>query len=74
VKAYTAWLEPCPTWISQIGLDSFGRQHGLMVGARAAANLWFEPSPATMIAADAPLSLITTSYSARVAFGWRLRD
>ena len=37
-------------------------------------NLWFEPTPATMIAADASLSSIATSYSARVAYGWRLHD
>ncbi len=54
--------------------DPSNRLHGLTVGARAAADLWFEPAPATMIAADASLSSITNSYSARAAFGWRLHD
>ncbi len=54
--------------------DPSNRLHGTSVGARAAVNLWFEPTPATMIAADASLSSIATSYSARVAYGWRLHD
>jgi Cellulose biosynthesis protein BcsS len=52
--------------------DPSNRLHGLNVGARAAVNLWFEPTPSTMIAADASLSSIAASYSARAAFGWRL--
>lgn len=38
------------------------------------ADLWLEPAPATMIAADISLSSIINSYSARAAFGWRLHD
>ena len=54
--------------------DPANRLHGLSVDARTAVNLWFEPTPATMIAADASLSSIVRSYSARAALGWRLRD
>lgn len=54
--------------------DPGSRLHGMSLGARAAVNLWFEPTPATMLAADASLSSIATSYSARLAYGWRLND
>ena len=54
--------------------DPSNRLHGTSAGARAAINLWFEPTPATMIAADASLTSIATGYSARAAYGWRLRD
>ena len=54
--------------------DPSNRLHGTSVGIRTAVNLWFEPTPATMLAADASLSSIATSYSARVAYGWRLDD
>ena len=54
--------------------DPANRLHGTSVGARTAVDLWFEPTPATMIAADASLSSIATSYSARAALGWRLHD
>ncbi len=54
--------------------DPSNRLHGFSVGARAAAEFWYEPTPSTMIAADAALSSIVTSYSARIAYGWRLQD
>ncbi len=54
--------------------DPGNRLHGTSLGARTTVNLWFEPTPATMLAADASLSSIATSYSARAAYGWRLRD
>ena len=41
---------------------------------RGAVNLWFEPTPATMVAADASLTSIANGYSARAAYGWRLHD
>ncbi len=54
--------------------DPSNRLHGTSVGVRGAVNLWFEPTPATMLAADASLSSIATGYSARLAYGWRLQD
>jgi hypothetical protein len=54
--------------------DPSNRLHGTSVGARAVVNLWFEPTPTTMVAADASLSSIATGYSARAAYGWRLHD
>ena len=41
---------------------------------RTTVNLWFEPTPATMLAADASLTSIAAGYSVRAAYGWRLRD
>ena len=54
--------------------DPGSRLQGTALGARAAINLWFEPTRATMLAADALLTSIETGYSARLAYGWRLRD
>lgn len=54
--------------------DPGGRLHGATVGGRVAVNLWLEPTPATMLAADAALSSIASSFSARLAYGWRLYD
>ena len=54
--------------------DPSNRLHGTSAGARIAANLWFEPTPTTMLAADASLTTIATGYSARAAYGWKLRD
>jgi len=39
---------------------------------RFAIDLWSEPTISTMAAADASLSSAGSSYSARVAFGWKL--
>jgi hypothetical protein len=47
---------------------------GTYWGARAGFELWYEPSPTTMIAADASASNTGWSYSARVAGGWRVFD
>jgi len=47
---------------------------GHEAGVRGAFDLWYEPTPATMIAADGSLSSIAGSYSARAAFGWRTFD
>jgi hypothetical protein len=52
--------------------DPSNRLHGTSAGARAAVNLWFEPTPSTMIAADVSLTSIATGYSARAAYGWKL--
>lgn len=54
--------------------DPGNRLHGLSVGARAAVDLWHEPTPATMLAANASLTSIDWDYSARLAYGWRLFD
>jgi hypothetical protein len=47
---------------------------GNYVGARAGFELWYQPSAATMVAADASVSTIGLSYSARLAGGWRMLD
>jgi Cellulose biosynthesis protein BcsS len=52
--------------------DPSNRLHGRSIGARASVDLWDEPTPATMLAADASLSSIATGYSARIAYGWRV--
>ncbi len=54
--------------------DPSNRLHGTSAGIRGAVSLWFEPTPFTMLAADASLSSIATSYSARAAYGWRVKD
>ena len=54
--------------------DPSNRLHGTAAGVRAAVNLWFEPTPSTMIAADAALTSIATGYSARAAYGWKLNN
>jgi len=54
--------------------DPSSRLHGTAVGVRTAVNLWFEPTPSTMVAADTSLTSITTGYSARAAYGWRVKD
>ncbi len=54
--------------------DPDNRLHGTSAGFRTTVNLWLEPTSATMLAADATLLSIATSYAARVAYGWRLHD
>jgi hypothetical protein len=51
--------------------DPAGRLSGDHVGARLAAELWYQPDAVTMIAADASISTIGGDYSARGAIGWR---
>jgi hypothetical protein len=43
---------------------------GGYTGLRTAFELWYDPTPQTMITADASVSTIGPSYSARAAFGW----
>jgi hypothetical protein len=43
-------------------------------GLRTGFELWYEPTPATMLAADASVSTVGPSYSARIAAGWRVFD
>ena len=47
---------------------------GQYFGARAAFELWYEPTVTTMIAADASISTIGVSYTARLATGLKLLD
>jgi len=54
--------------------DPANRLRGMSFGLRAAAEIWYEPTPATMIAADVSLSSIVTSNTARGAFGWRVLE
>jgi len=54
--------------------DPSNRLNGRSFGARGAVNVWYEPTPSSMLAADASLSTIITSYSVRIAYGWRLID
>ncbi|MEJ2377812.1 MAG: cellulose biosynthesis protein BcsS [Pseudolabrys sp.] len=54
--------------------DPGNRLRGPAFGLRFAVELWDEPTPSTMIAADASLSTIDTNSSARLAFGWQVLD
>jgi len=52
--------------------DPANRLRGTSFGLRAATEIWYEPTPATMVALDLSLSSIATSNSARGGFGWRV--
>jgi len=52
--------------------DPANRLRGNSFGLRVAVELWYEPTPDTMLAADVSLSSIATSNSARVGYGWRI--
>lgn len=52
--------------------DPSNRLRGCSIGLRIAAELWYEPTPETMLAADVSLSSIATENSARAAYGWRI--
>lgn len=54
--------------------DSANRLRGYSYGLRVAAEAWYEPNAAMMIAADVSLSSIATSNSARIAYGWRVLE
>jgi len=54
--------------------DPGNRLRGRQLGLRFAAELWAEPTPSTMVAADASITSIGSDYSGRVAFGWRVFD
>jgi hypothetical protein len=54
--------------------DPSNRLRGHFLGLRMSAELWYEPTSATMIAADLSLSSIATSNSGRLAFGFRVLD
>ena len=54
--------------------DPDNKLRGRSFGLRLASELWYEPTPNTMIAADVSLSSIATSNTARIAYGWRILD
>jgi Cellulose biosynthesis protein BcsS len=43
-------------------------------GLRVNAELWYEPTPSTMMTADGMVSTIDATYNARFAFGWKIMD
>jgi hypothetical protein len=47
---------------------------GRSLGLRMAVDVWYDPTPTTMVAFDAPISSIATNHGARAAFGWRVID
>jgi Cellulose biosynthesis protein BcsS len=47
---------------------------GVYSGLRAGFELWYQPSPRAMIAADGSISTVGWSYSGRIAAGWRVFD
>lgn len=51
--------------------DPSNKLRGTHAGFRAAAEFWMEPTTATMLAADASVSTVGPSYTARGAFGWQ---
>jgi hypothetical protein len=54
--------------------DPGNNLRGGKFGLRFSTELWDEPTATTMIAADASLSTVGTSYSARIGFGWKILD
>ena len=54
--------------------DPESKLRGTKAGLRGGFELWYEPTRATMIAADLSATTIGPSHSGRLAFGWRLFD
>jgi hypothetical protein len=54
--------------------DPGSKLRGTQAGFRVAVELWSEPTPTTMLAADASVTTVGPSYSARGAFGWKFFD
>jgi hypothetical protein len=54
--------------------DPSARLRGGKLGLRGAFDLWYEPSANTMLAADASVSTVGSTYSARSAAGWHIPD
>lgn len=54
--------------------DPDNAARGNHVGVRGAAELWFEPTPRTMVTGAATLTTIAAAYALRAAAGWRLFD
>jgi len=54
--------------------DPGNRLRGTHFGIRAGADIWYEPAPAIMLAANVSASTIGPDYWTRVAAGWRAFD
>lgn len=54
--------------------DPSNALRGRAFGARFSFEIWYNPTPATMLAMDGSLSSIATNQSGRIAFGWRVVD
>ena len=54
--------------------DPTNRLRGRSVGLRMSVDLWDEPTPDMMLAADAALSSVGSNYSARAAVGSRFLE
>ncbi|MGA2311416.1 MAG: cellulose biosynthesis protein BcsS [Xanthobacteraceae bacterium] len=52
--------------------DPGSRPRGLYGGAQVAGDVWYQPSPATMIALDGSIASIELIGSARAAIGWKV--
>lgn len=52
--------------------DPGNKLSGNEVGARFAAEFWYEPTERTMMTGDLSLSTVATNNSARIAYGWRV--
>ncbi|MBI1205508.1 MAG: cellulose biosynthesis protein BcsS [Rhodopseudomonas sp.] len=65
-----------PEWqVHRLWPDDPGNNlRGRTLGLRMSGELWYEPSPLTLITGDASLSSIAASPSARLAFGMRVAD
>ncbi len=61
-------IETHRLWPDDPGNDLRGTSFGLAL----AADLWDQPTPETMLAADASFSTVGPSYAGRLAFGWHL--
>lgn len=54
--------------------DPGSRLHGFYAGAAFATDIWYQPSPATMVALDGSIASIGLIGSARAAIGWRFSE
>ena len=57
-----------------IPVDPDARLLGRHLGTRGTVELWHEPNPTTMLAADLSLSSLRAGNYARIAYGWRVLD
>jgi hypothetical protein len=54
--------------------DPGSRLRGFYVGGQLAADVWYQPSPATMVALNGTIASIGPTGSLRAAFGFRVFD